>query len=694
MADTNNRQKTYKQLESEIENLRRKLEQADQTLAAIRSGQVDALVIASPEGDQVYTLRGTDHPYRALVEDMNEGALTLSADGILLYCNRRFAEMLQLPLVQVLGEPFARFVAPEDRAKASHVLGQGLQGSSKGEITLRAADESRLVADLSLHRMVIEGAPSLSGVVMDITERARLHEQVQRHASELEQRVAERTAELEAINQRLKNEIVERTRTQEALKASEERFRLALTDSRITVFNQDRDLRYTWVYNLPSGFDPEDILCRTDAELWPPEQAALLEQIKQPALAKGLSGRGEVTLHAGRETHVFDISVDPQRDAAGNIIGITSVAVDVSDRKESEQALQHANQNLMSWASELEQRNREISQLNEMGDLLQSCLTPEEAYVVIAQAARNLLPGDSGALYVLNNSKNLIEAAATWGEFGPDDLEQVFSSESCWALRRGRIHLVADSQTSLLCEHVRRNPASHAPYSSMCIPMMAQGETLGIFYLQTAARPDGQPALSESKQRLAVSIAEHVALALSSLRLRETLQRQAIRDSLTGLFNRRYMEESLEREMRRATRKHSTVGIVMLDLDHFKQYNDAFGHQVGDVILREFGNFLKGQVRGGDVACRYGGEEFTLILPETPLEETCERAEQIRQELKFLQVQHSGQTFGNLSVSLGVAIFPEHAETAEQILQAADAALYQAKTEGRDRVIVAARQEQ
>ena len=858
----NIKSKTFRELESDIVELREQLEQAEQTLHAIRNGKVDALVIAGPEGDQVYTLRGTDHPYRALVEDMNEGALTLSADGTLLYCNRRFAEMLKLPLAQVLGEPFERFVAPEERVKTEQILQQALRGSSKGEITLLAADDTRLVADLSLHRMIIEGAQSLSAVVMDITahkraetqaranaaqaealarvasrlnaqldfdavlqivceevthalnvpaatvtsfdekrqcyilaaqcglppafaERsqpvarttiegnfrpggpvlvipdvraqpdlpeanlydefglrslavaamwhkgelfgtlsaitigephrfgdselallqgladqaaqasanARLHEQIQLHAAELEQRVAERTAELEAINQRLKNEIAERTRTEEALKASEERFRLALMDSRITVFHQDLDLKYTWVYNAPSGFDPEEIICRTDAELWPPEQAARLQALKRPALENGASGRGEVILHAGQDTHVFDMTVEPQRDAAGHIIGITSVAVDISDRKQSEEALQQANQNLMNWASELEQRNLEISQLNEMGDLLQSCLTLEEAYRVISQAARHLFPDDAGALFVLNDSKILVEAAATWGELGGDSFEHVFASENCWALRRGRIHIVADSRTGLLCEHLHPKLPSE-PFSSMCVPMMAQGETLGTLYLQSGpaqpgASEKGLRTLTESKQRLAVSIAEHVALALSSLHLRETLQRQAIRDSLTGLFNRRYMEESLERELRRATRKQSTVGIIMLDLDYFKHFNDAFGHQVGDTILRDFGDFLKGHVRGSDVACRYGGEEFTLILPETSLDEACERAEQIRQELKFREVQHNGQVYSNLSVSLGVAAYPQHAETADAILQAADAALYRAKAEGRDRVLVA-----
>ena len=218
------------------------------------------------------------------------------------------------------------------------------------------------------------------------------------------------------------------------------------------------------------------------------------------------------------------------------------------------------------------------------------------------------------------------------------------------------------------------------------MPMMAQGETLGILHLQSGSH---QERLSEPLQRLAVNVSEHIALALANLKLREILRSQAIRDPLTGLFNRRYMEESLERELHRAHRKHSTVGILALDIDRFKRFNDTFGHDAGDTLLRELGAFLQGHVRGEDIACRCGGEEFTLILPETSLEVARQRAEDIREGVKHLSVQHRHQPLGAITLSLGVASFPDHGETSEAVLRVADAALYRAKHAGRDRVQVA-----
>jgi len=184
-------------------------------------------------------------------------------------------------------------------------------------------------------------------------------------------------------------------------------------------------------------------------------------------------------------------------------------------------------------------------------------------------------------------------------------------------------------------------------------------------------------------------VADSVALALANLKLRETLRHQSIRDPLTGLFNRRYMEETLERETRRVARAQRPLGIIMLDVDHFKLFNDTFGHDAGDSLLREFGNFLRAHVRGEDVACRYGGEEFTLILPEASLEVTRQRAEHLRGDIKHLHAQYHDQPLGAVALSLGVAVFPDHGSTGEAVLKAADAALYRAKREGRDRVVVA-----
>jgi diguanylate cyclase (GGDEF)-like protein len=186
-----------------------------------------------------------------------------------------------------------------------------------------------------------------------------------------------------------------------------------------------------------------------------------------------------------------------------------------------------------------------------------------------------------------------------------------------------------------------------------------------------------------------VTMAEHIAMALSNLKLHETLRSQSIRDPLTGLFNRRFMEESLELELRRAARNQRPLGVIMIDLDHFKHFNDTFGHEAGDTLLRELGSLLQNNIRGEDIACRYGGEEFTLILPEGSFEITRQRADFLREAIKHIDVQHRGQPLGRITASMGVAVFPEHGRTGKSLLESADAALYRSKNDGRDRVTAA-----
>jgi diguanylate cyclase (GGDEF)-like protein len=182
---------------------------------------------------------------------------------------------------------------------------------------------------------------------------------------------------------------------------------------------------------------------------------------------------------------------------------------------------------------------------------------------------------------------------------------------------------------------------------------------------------------------------EQIALALSNLKLRDSLRQQSIRDPLTGLFNRRYLEESLLLEIQRAKRSNSPFSILMIDLDHFKRFNDTHGHEAGDIVLQNLGRFLQRHIRGGDIACRYGGEEFTLVLPGTSLELAQQRAEELNAGVRALHVDFNGSSLGPLSISAGVATFPNHGESVELVLQSADMALYQAKNEGRDRVVVA-----
>ncbi len=382
----------------------------------------------------------------------------------------------------------------------------------------------------------------------------------------------------------------------------------------------------------------------------------------------------------GREIPV-EIGLNPIRTEEG--LFVLADIVDITERKRLEAELKQANERLTSRVRELELHNREVSLLSEMGDLLQTCLTLEEAYRVVAPSLQKLFPNEPGALCVINPSRRIVEAVAVWGE--PLLGESAFEPENCWALRRGRMHSVENAHTEVVCQHL-----SHPLWGGyVCMPMMAHGEALGLLHLQNGPdisilSPEQRELRKEALKHLAAITGEQMALNLANLKLRETLSNRSIRDPLTGLFNRRYLEESLERELYRALRNQQPLGTLMLDLDHFKRFNDTFGHKTGDELLKQLGEFLLQNTRGEDIACRYGGDEFTLILPGASLEITRQRAEQLRQELQRLKVPYSK----HITVSLGVAVFPEHGATREALLKAADFALYHAKSEGGNRVSV------
>jgi diguanylate cyclase (GGDEF)-like protein len=228
----------------------------------------------------------------------------------------------------------------------------------------------------------------------------------------------------------------------------------------------------------------------------------------------------------------------------------------------------------------------------------------------------------------------------------------------------------------------------------LCAPLINQGQTIGLLHIQqpleeTGPDPDeflaATPDLPDEK--LVNTLTDHIALALANQHLKKKLQHLAVRDPLTGLYNRRYMEESLEREIHRARRKNSSVGILMLDIDHFKGFNDAHGHESGDLLLKMIGDFLMSSIRSDDVACRYGGEEFTLILPEITSDNACLRADTIRRGAAQLRVNYQGTILKQVTLSIGIALFPQDGATWEDLLRRADQALYLAKESGRNRVM-------
>jgi diguanylate cyclase (GGDEF)-like protein len=324
------------------------------------------------------------------------------------------------------------------------------------------------------------------------------------------------------------------------------------------------------------------------------------------------------------------------------------------------------------------QTNLEVNLLEQLLDLLQSCFSVEEVDAALKPLMRQLFPKEVGAIYLMSSSKNLVEAIATWGT-EPLTSAAIFTPHDCLALRRGQLHLLEDTHQGLLCQHIR--PDSSV-VEALCVPMKAHGEIVGVLHIGSLYRG----RISQVKE-LAVSVAKYISLALANLKLRDTLNHLRLHDPLTTLYNRRYLEEYLEREIQRSVRENLPLGIILLHIDRFARFNDKLGHAAGDLLLREMGMFLPKQIRSSDLACRYRGEEFLILLPEASLQMTQQRAEQLRQNIKHLSVEYKGKALNSLTLSCGVASFSEHGRTAKALLQSADAALNQAREQGCDRIV-------
>ncbi|HMP41476.1 MAG TPA: diguanylate cyclase, partial [Roseiflexaceae bacterium] len=448
----------------------------------------------------------------------------------------------------------------------------------------------------------------------------------------------------------------------------------------------------TWVagaFVATTGYDPADsgVLAGLGALVVADDQPIWHDHVRNVTAGRSDVCELRITTRSGHTCWMQIFSQPELNDRSPqSSIRIISAARDITPRKEAEAELQQANTQLKHWVANLEQRTREMTMLNEMGEWLQTCQLPEEAYGVIAQFGTQLFPGTSGAFYArqADQSESQVERVAFWGNAPPD--EQLFGPDDCWGLRRGRPYLLHDGGTGVRCRHLPNLKWS----GSLCIPLITQGDILGLLHLRQPADGSGRGAVNtfSDLHGLAIIAAEHFSLALANVQLRETLRQQAIRDPLTGLFNRRYMEESIEREVRRVERSRSALGVIMLDLDHFKSFNDTFTHLAGDLLLREIGLLLQRSIRSEDIACRYGGEEFTLILPDATLNDTIQRAEALRGQIKQLEVVYRGQPLGSISVSVGLAAYPDHGDTGEAVLRIADTALLRAKAAGRDQIRV------
>lgn len=376
----------------------------------------------------------------------------------------------------------------------------------------------------------------------------------------------------------------------------------------------------------------------------------------EPSVELAIAGHDEIAELAG----ALDAMARRLQEARGD-----------KERGESELAV--AASAFQARRAELEHRNNGMDLVGEMANRLLAARDEREFCGIVERYAPRILPGTRGALYSIPNSRASVRILGGWG--GDVRSASEFVPGDCWAIRRGRPHVVSASSGELTCRHV--HPDWEGSYS--CLPLVAQGETVGLLHVEALEGP----LVPGGHERYVLN--ETIAASLVNLRLRDSLRDQSTRDPLTGLFNRRYLDESFELECSRAQRSKQPLSVIMADIDHFKRFNDAFGHEAGDVVLTQFAELLKRSVRRGDIVCRFGGEEFVIVLPGSDLAAATRVADGVRNEVGGFEFASRGRGLGKVTVSVGIADYPRAGATPEALLSAADQALYIAKANGRDR---------
>jgi len=321
----------------------------------------------------------------------------------------------------------------------------------------------------------------------------------------------------------------------------------------------------------------------------------------------------------------------------------------------------------------------DLSQLRHYNGRLLGDNNLEEVLLTSSQSLSMLLPGCAGSVYPLTDGEGLAEESDLWGIHSCRTNPQA-SAEECWALHRKRLHVGHSHSPESLCPHV--DAVDGAEFVTACIPLLTPNEMHGWLYLSA-------PNETYLNLPIAQMAAEYLAVTLTNLKLRGNLREQSVRDPLTGLFNRRYLTESLGREMARSGRRNLPLSVMAFDIDHFKRFNDTYGHAAGDAVLVAFSRLLQSSTRSEDIACRMGGEEFVLIMPEMELAIAQRRAEELIAAVPRMTVMHDGQRLPPLTTSIGIAVFPLHSRKPEELLSRADQALYRAKGEGRNRLAIA-----
>lgn len=619
---------------------------ADQAVAGFWAISEDI----TEQKQKALALQDSEQRYRTIIETTLEGVWLLDTEEITEFVNDRMAKMLGYTSSEMIGKPLTAFVPPDEKESIRKQIRNRRKGTGSQNI-YRFCHKDNFDVWVMVSTTPLQDSQGnyqgCIGLLTDITNMIQI---------------------------------------QDALRLSELQLSSLLNSSLdgIMAFQSIRDVEGTIIdfeYLIANpascemtGKTVEELIGNRLLSVMPGHQEDGLFDYYVQVVESGEPATREFYYnHEGLDSWFENIAVK-----LGDGFAVTFR--DITQIKTYQATLETTNQELQKRLQDLRERHSEMQTLSKISDFLQACLTVKEACQVVATFMTSLFPDCSGGIFQLKESRYSLENVAQWGEDLYSQLE--FSHQDCWGLRRGRLHRMAEQHGELRCNHLSSIPEGATTY---CLPMVAQGETLGLFYLLVPPNLE----LSGSKRQLAQTVAEQLGLAIANLNLRQTLRQQSIRDALTGLYNRRYFEDILDQEIERAKSNQTALSLVMLDVDHFKNFNDTYGHDAGDHVLQSISQCLKNHLRVCDIVCRYGGEELAVILPGYDLETARAIAERLRQEIVQLSLYYENQLLGPVSASFGLANFPEAGDSHLTLFQAADRALYRAKTRGRNQVVLA-----
>ncbi|MDF5735513.1 MULTISPECIES: diguanylate cyclase [unclassified Nostoc] len=440
---------------------------------------------------------------------------------------------------------------------------------------------------------------------------------------------------------------------------------------------QSRMLYYNQELQSIFSIDSQQWLGKTDNEFFPdPEEARQVIENDKIVLRtlRPLKVIEQVKKPGNDQTSYWLSFKFPFCDYVTGANRIGGISIDITESIETQRSLTDINRQLEEKTLKLEAKKQELISLSDMADMLYSCESEDEVYQVVALTCSKLFPNMSGCICIIANSKNYVQINSIWGR--ERSSKEIFSQSQCWALRRGKFNLLSPRNSGLMCSHLVQ-PVSGA---HLCVPLFGQGEVVGVLHIYALEE------ISPEEQQTTEIIARSLAFALNNISIKERLTHDNLRDAMTQLFNQNYLQTITEQRLAEAERSAQPLSVIFLDIDNFKSYNSRYGHLTANIVLQGLAKLLLKSIRSFDIACRWGGEEFVIVMPNMTLETLRKRVEQLRVDVEQMQLKDGDHILEGITASFGIAV-SEPGITVKDFLNRADQAMLEAKRKGKNRVM-------